>query len=66
MNNDTEKKHETAEMYYRKGRVFLAANDSKKALYYWKKVLKIIDDPEDELYRQTREKINTLTGNSRQ
>lgn len=59
---DKTKKHETAEMYYRKGRVFHAANDVKKAVYYWKKVLKIIDDPEDELYRQALEKINALAG----
>ncbi len=55
---DKIKKHETAELYYRKGRVFHAANDVKKAVYYWKKVLKIIDDPEDELYRQALEKVN--------
>ncbi len=60
-----QRKHETAEMYYRKGRVFLAANDSKKALYYWKKTLKIIDDPNDELYRQAMEKVNSLSESSR-
>jgi hypothetical protein len=45
--------------------VFYDNNDIEKALYYWGKVIKIIDDPEDSLYKQTIDKINKIDKGSK-
>ena len=64
-NTPDKKRHKTAELNYRKGRVFYDNNEIEKALYYWGKVIKIIDDPEDSLYKQTIDKINKIDKGSK-
>ena len=51
---------QTCDMYYRKGRVFYENGDFVNARYYWEKVIKIIDDPADQLYKQAEAKLEAL------
>jgi len=53
----TEEVRKLAETYYRKGRIEYANRNFREALKNWKEVLKIINEPEDELYKDTLEKI---------